>query len=66
MPSAGWESDGPVDMELLPRLPEQAVEIIEASNELYERVHRLDREPIGEEAPPSPARGLLSRLERSL
>lgn len=56
----------PVDAELLPRLPEAAAEIIQQSSELYERVRRLDREPIGEEAPASPARGLLSRLERSL
>jgi regulator of CtrA degradation len=56
----------PVDAELMPRLPEAAAEIIQASNELYERVRRLDSEPIGEEAPASPARGLLSRLERSL
>ena len=48
----------PVDAELLTRLPEQAVEIIQASSELYERVGRLDREPIGEDALPSPARGL--------
>lgn len=56
----------PVDAELLQRLPEAAAEIIQQSSELYERVRRLDREPIGEEAPASPARGLLSRLERSL
>lgn len=56
----------PVDVELMPRLPAQAVDIIQQSSELYERVRRLDREPMGEEAPPSPARGLLSRLERSL
>lgn len=56
----------PVDEELLPRLPEAAAEIVQASRELYERVRRLDREPIGEDSPASPARGLLSRLERSL
>ena len=56
----------PIDEELLPRLPEAAAEIIQASSELYERVRRLDREPIGEEVPASPARGLQSRLERSL
>jgi regulator of CtrA degradation len=55
----------PVDAELLPRLPQQAAEIIRQSEELYDRVSRFDREPLGEEAPPSPARGLLSRLERS-
>ena len=56
----------PVDAALLPRLPEAAVQIIRASGELYDRVRRLDQGPIGEEAPASPARGLLSRLERSL
>lgn len=56
----------PIDAELLPRLPQAAVEIIQASGELYDRVRRFDQEPIGEEAPASPARGLLSRLERSL
>jgi regulator of CtrA degradation len=55
-----------VDAELLPRLPEAAAEIIQQSSELYARVRRLDREAIGDEAPASPARGLLSRLERSL
>ena len=56
----------PVDAVLLPRLPQAAAEIIRASGELYDRVRRLDQGPIGEDAPPSPARGLLSRLERSL
>ena len=56
----------PIDETLLPRFPETAAEIIRASGELYDRVQRLDQGPIGEEAPASPARGLLSRLERSL
>ncbi|MGE0178487.1 MAG: DUF1465 family protein [Sphingomonas sp.] len=56
----------PIDEALLPRLPQAAAEIIQASGELYDRVRRLDQGPIGDESPPSPARGLLSRLERSL
>ena len=56
----------PIDESLLPRLPEAAAEIIRASGELYDRVRRLDQGPLGEDAPSSPARGLLSRLERSL
>jgi len=56
----------PIDADLLPRLPEAAAEIVQASSDLYDRVRRLDHGAIGEEAPPSPARGLLSRLERSL
>ena len=56
----------PFDRSLLPKLPGAAAEIIEASEELYERVRRLDEGHFGDEAPPSPARSLLSRLERSL
>jgi len=54
------------DRALLPRLPEAAAEIIQASEELYERVRRLDQGQFSDDAPPSPARSLLSRLERSL
>jgi regulator of CtrA degradation len=50
---------------LLPRLPHAAIELVRASEELYDRVRRLDlgafSAPLG-----SPARSLLSRLERSL
>ncbi len=56
----------PLDADLLPRLPEAAAEIIQASSDLYDRVRRLDYGANAEEAPASPARGLLSRLERSL
>ncbi len=56
----------PFDRSLLPRLPEAAAEIIQASEDLYERVRRLDQSGVGEDAPPSPARSLQSRLERSL
>jgi regulator of CtrA degradation len=49
------------------RLPQSAVELINASQELYARVKRLDEGAIeGLEPQASPARSLLSRLERSL
>lgn len=53
------------DADLMRRLPENAADLIRASEELYDRVRRLDR---GAFAAPegSPARSLLSRLERSL
>jgi regulator of CtrA degradation len=52
------------DRELLARLPEAAAELIRASEELYGRVSRLDQGGSAEEAG-SPARSLLSRLQRS-
>jgi len=55
------------DEALLPRLPESARELIEASRELYARVQRLEEsEAGGGEPQASPARSLMSRLERSL
>jgi regulator of CtrA degradation len=54
------------DEHLLPRLPEAAVVLIRASEELYDRVARLDRGSFGDMPTVSPARSLLSRLERSL
>ena len=54
------------DEPLLPRLPAAAVELIRATEELYERVGRLDEGSFGEAPAASPARSLLSRLERSL
>jgi regulator of CtrA degradation len=50
------------------RLPAAAVLLIEASQELYARVKRLDQSGgVSATIPqPSPARSLLSRLERSL
>jgi regulator of CtrA degradation len=53
------------DLELLPKLPESAIELIDASRELYARVRRLDEGGTAEPQP-SPARSLISRLERSL
>jgi regulator of CtrA degradation len=52
------------DRDLLARLPETAVELIRASEDLYGRVSRLDRGSFGEDAG-SPARSLQSRLQRS-
>jgi regulator of CtrA degradation len=53
------------DEQLMPKLPEQAAELIRASEELYERVRRLDEGTYAREEAPSPARSLLSRLERA-
>jgi regulator of CtrA degradation len=55
------------DAALVARLPETAAAMIHASHDLYARVRRLDSAdgPISD-ASASPARGLLSRLERSL
>ena len=54
------------DSALLDRLPPAAQSLIEASRDLYARVQRLDASGLATEPQPSPARGLLSRLERSL
>ena len=52
------------DRVLLARLPEAAAELIHASEELYGRVGRLDQGSFAEDQG-SPARSLLSRLQRS-
>ena len=54
------------DPALLPRLPEAANELIRTSEELYDRVARLDQGSFRDLPAASPARSLLSRLERSL
>ena len=54
------------DRDLYPRLPEAAAELVRASEELYDRVGRIDAGHFAEEPAGSPARSLLSRLERSL
>ena len=53
------------DEALLPRLPEAARALIEASRDLFARVQRLDERAVSPESVPSPARSLLSRLERA-
>ena len=53
------------DFELLARLPKEAIQLVEGSRELYARVERLDQGGAGEPVA-SPARSLISRLERSL
>jgi regulator of CtrA degradation len=52
------------DAELLEKLPEGALTLVQASRELFARVQRLDEGSAEPQA--SPARSLLSRLERSL
>ena len=54
------------DQALLPRLPQAAADLIRASEELYERLLRLDESSFDAGPPGSPARSLLNRLERSL
>lgn len=56
----------PSEAALLPRLPEAAADLIRSSEELYDRVRRIDENSVGDEAAPSPARSLLGRLQRSL
>lgn len=48
------------DMELVGRLPQSAQALIAASLELYERVKRIDG---GRDAPVSPAKTLMQRLQ---
>lgn len=55
------------DTELLGQLPDTAAQLIQATTDLYARIQRLDEGgSSGVEPQPSPARSLLSRLERSL
>jgi regulator of CtrA degradation len=54
------------DRDLFPRLPQAAAELVRASEELYDRVSRIDSGHFAEEPAGSPARSLLSRLQRSL
>lgn len=54
------------DSELLDKLPENALRLVRSSTDLYARVKRLDEGGIESEPRPSPARSLMSRLERSL
>jgi regulator of CtrA degradation len=50
----------------LAALPESALVLVHASRDLYDRVRRLDEGGLVAEPQASPARSLLSRLERSL
>jgi regulator of CtrA degradation len=55
------------DEAMLARLPESALSLVHASRDLYARVRRLDEAGgLGPEPQASPARSLMSRLERSL
>ena len=54
------------DPDLLDQLPASALQLVQASSELYARVRRLDEGTAAITPQPSPARTLLSRLERSL
>lgn len=54
------------DEDVLAQLPESALALIRSSRDLYERVRRIEEGSIAQDAPQSPARSLLSRLERSL
>ena len=54
------------DEPLLARLPESAVNLIRSSEELYNRVRRIDEGHFGTAPAGSPARSLLHRLQRSL
>jgi regulator of CtrA degradation len=53
------------DSAVLARLPEPARTLVEASQELFARVQRLDESRPRTDGQASPARSLLSRLERS-
>ena len=52
------------DEALVAQLPRDAVQLIEASRDLYARVKRLEDGGLAPQA--SPARSLMSRLERSI
>jgi regulator of CtrA degradation len=59
----------PLDSMVLARLPAEAGRLLEAGVDLYERVQRIDDtldQDVPDDAPVSPARSLLQRLERSL
>jgi regulator of CtrA degradation len=59
--------DAPVsDPTVIEKLPEGALHLVQASQDLFARVSRLDEGTVATEPKPSPARSLLSRLERSL
>jgi regulator of CtrA degradation len=53
------------DETLLEKLPEHALQLVRASRDLYARVRRLEESGDSAEDAASPARSLMSRLERS-
>jgi regulator of CtrA degradation len=53
------------DPALIARLPDGAGQLVRASQDLFARVGRLDERNEGSEPRPSPARSLISRLERA-
>lgn len=59
---AAQESDEAV----LPLLPDAALTLIRSSRDLYERIRRIEDGAAPDEPQASPARTLLSRLQRSL
>jgi regulator of CtrA degradation len=54
------------DQAVVVQLPESAQRLINSSADLYARVKRLDEGGLEAEAPQSPARALMGRLERGL
>jgi regulator of CtrA degradation len=54
------------DPAVIDQLPESARRLINASSELYARVQRIDEGSFEMDAPQSPARALMGRLERGL
>jgi regulator of CtrA degradation len=54
------------DEEVIEKLPQSARDLIRSSRDLYERVRRIEEGSSAEEPPQSPARSLLSRLQRSI
>lgn len=57
---------GDSDPAVVEQLPAPARALIAASNDLYQRVKRLDEDSLNEAPVPSPARALMGRLERDL
>lgn len=54
------------DADLLTRLPPAALQLVQASRDLFARVQRLDQGSAAADLQDSPARTLMTRLERSL